>query len=72
MLIKEQRVCIADADTTLVWLSVYQIFTLCHAMDIYTQVDSSGSALSSNVVGDHVGQTECGWAEVGSFSLSLF
>ena len=71
MVIEEKCVCIADADTTLVQ-SFYQIFTPRHAMDIDAQVNSSGSALSCNVVGDHGGQTDCGRANVSSFSLRLF
>lgn len=41
-------------------------------MDIYTQADGSGSAPFCDVVLDHGGQTECGWADVNSFSLWLF
>lgn len=41
-------------------------------MDIDTQAYKSGSAVFSDVVGDHGGQAKGGRAEIGSFSPSLF
>ena len=56
MVIKKQHIFIAYADTTFVQ-SFNQNFIPCFAMDSDTQVDNSGSALSSNMVCDRKEQT---------------